>query len=128
MSSPEPVRNIVIGQTVAPEKVELAKRLRREMTPAERLLWERVRANRLAGLRFRRQQVIDGFVADFYCHAAALVVELDGPVHEDRAAYDAARDVIFRQRGLTVLRFTNTEVQTDPDGVVARISAACGRG
>jgi len=124
----EPVRNIVIGQPVSPEKVELAKRLRREMTPAERLFWEQIRANRLHGVRFRRQQVIDGFVADFYCHAAALVIEIDGPVHEGRTGYDADRDAIFQQRGLTVLRFTNDEVTANLDRVIQKVAAACGKG
>ena len=96
------------------------------MTPEEHLVWERIRANRLHGLRFRRQQVIDGFIADFYCHAAALVVEIDGPVHDDQQAYDAARDLIFRQRGFTVLRIPNAEVRVDLDGVIAKIGAACG--
>jgi very-short-patch-repair endonuclease len=122
-----PARNIVIGQYVTPEKVVRAKELRREMTPAERLVWESWRANRLHGLRFRRQQVIDGFIADFYCHAAAVVVEIDGPVHEERADYDAARDKVFRARGLTILRVTNEEVGEDLDKVVRKIAAACGK-
>jgi very-short-patch-repair endonuclease len=122
-----PARNIVIGQYVTPEKIVRAKELRREMTPAERLIWERLRANRLHGLRFRRQQVIDGFIADFYCHAAALVVEIDGPVHEERADYDAARDKVFQARGLTILRVTIEEVGRDLDAVVRTIAAACGK-
>ena len=122
-----PARNVVIGQYVNPDKVVRAKELRREMTPEESLVWERVRANRLNGLRFRRQQVIDGFIADFYCHAAALVVEIDGPVHEDRAGYDAGRDRVFKARGLRVLRITNEEVRTDLDGVVRKIAVACGK-
>jgi very-short-patch-repair endonuclease len=97
------------------------------MTPAERRVWERLRANRLDGLRFRRQQVIDGFIADFYCHSTALVVEIDGSVHEGREAYDAGRDQIFRQRGFLVLRFTNAEVEADLDGVIGRIAAECRR-
>lgn len=66
------------------EKQMLARRMRREMTPGEWCLWQRLRANRFCGLHFRRQQVIDGFIADFYCHAARLVVEADGDVHDDR--------------------------------------------
>ena len=81
---PPPVPNIVIGQPVDDAKVERANELRREMTAAERRLWNCLRANRLAGLHFRRQQVIDGFIVDFYCHASALIVEVDGPVHEEQ--------------------------------------------
>ncbi|WKZ37082.1 MAG: DUF559 domain-containing protein [Anaerolineales bacterium] len=72
-----PIKNIVTGQKVAKEKLERAKELRREMTPAEKILWQELRANKL-GVRFRRQQVIQGFIVDFYCHKSALVVEVDG--------------------------------------------------
>ena len=102
-----------------------AKELRRQMTPAERRLWERLRANRLGGLQFRRQQVIDGFIVDFYCHAAAVVVEVDGPVHEDRADYDAERDRILTARGLRVVRFTNEQVDRSLADVLRRIEAIC---
>ena len=122
---PEPVPNIIVGQPVTEEKLIRAKQLRREMTPAERRVWGRLRANRLGGLRFRRQQVIDGFIADFYCHAAAVVVEIDGPVHDGREGYDTERDRIFRARGFLVLRFTNAEVEGDLDGLIGRIAAAC---
>ena len=76
-----PVKNIIPGQKVTKAKLERAKELRHEMTPAEKLLWEQVRAKKL-GVRFRRQQVIQGFIVDFYCHKAALVVEVDGDVHD----------------------------------------------
>src|SRR5215207_3725346 len=95
-----PAQAIVVGQRVAREKVERAKALRREMTPAERRLWQQLRDHRLAGLRFRRQQVVNGFIVDFYCHAAALVVEVDGSVHSEQAEYDAERDRILAARGL----------------------------
>jgi very-short-patch-repair endonuclease len=95
------------------------------MTLAEKLLWERLRANQLDGLRWRRQQIIDGFIVDFYCHAASIVIELDGAVHDQRAEYDTARDEILATRGLLVLRITNTEVETDMNGVLARIRATC---
>jgi very-short-patch-repair endonuclease len=72
-----PIKNIVTDQIVTKAKLERAKELRREMTPAEKLLWQEVRANKL-GVRFRRQQVIQGFIVDFYCHQAGLVVEVDG--------------------------------------------------
>src|SRR5438067_2188199 len=61
-SQPAPVRNVVIGQIVDEAKIDLAKKFRREMTCAEKRLWQHLRANRLAGLHFRRQQVIDGLI------------------------------------------------------------------
>jgi very-short-patch-repair endonuclease len=72
-----PVKNIIPGQKVTKEKLQRAKELRREMTPAEKLLWNELRANKL-GVHFRRQQVIAGFIVDFYCHKVGLVVEVDG--------------------------------------------------
>ena len=71
-------RKIVRGQNVEPENVSRAKQLRREMTPAERALWMLLRRNALDGFHFRRQQVIEGFIVDFYCDAAKLAIELDG--------------------------------------------------
>src|SRR5262245_30698047 len=76
-----PVAHIVTGQTVSDSKLELLQKLRHEMTPEEILLWSRLRANRLRGFHFRQQQFIHGFIADFYCHAAGVVVEVDGGVH-----------------------------------------------
>jgi len=76
-----PLKNIVTEQKVSKEKLQRAKELRREMTPAEKILWEELRANKL-GVHFRRQQVIAGFIVDFYCHRAGLVVEVDGDIHD----------------------------------------------
>jgi very-short-patch-repair endonuclease len=94
-------------------KQELARRLRREMTPCERRLWQQLRGGRLKGLHIYRQQVIEGFVADFYCHAARLVVEMDGDVHAGQKEYDAERSRIFGTIGLLTLRFSNIQVETD---------------
>lgn len=120
-----PARNIVVGQKVDATKLQRAKELRRAMTGAERMLWERLRGNRLHGFHFRRQQVIDGFIADFYCHAAGLVVEVDGGVHAQQTEYDSERDRVLSQRGVRVLRINNEEIQTNLDGVLARITQAC---
>jgi len=69
------------------------------MTRAERVLWQRLKAGRLQGWHFRRQQVIDGFIVDFYCHAAGLVLEIDGGVHEQQREYDTERDAVLLARG-----------------------------
>lgn len=122
-----PVNNIIVGQRLSQEKHDLAKQLRREMTGPERLVWERVRANRVCGLRFRRQQVIDGYIADFYCHSKSLVVEIDGPIHEAQREYDSHRDRVFRERGFVVLRFRNVEVLRDLDSVIQRIVMHCAK-
>ena len=118
-------RNVVIGQKVRTELVERAKQLRREMTPEEKILWQHLRHNRLGGFHFRRQQIIDGFVVDFYCHATGLVVEVDGLIHEQQLERDEQRDDKLRLRGLRILRFKNEEIRNDLDGVLARILEAC---
>ena len=108
-----PVNNIVIGQKVSRELHERARELRRDMTPAEGILWEKLRHNRLSGFQFRRQQIIDRFIVDFYCHSKALVVEVDGDIHDQQKDYDAERDNYLIDRGFTILRFTNEEVKDD---------------
>ena len=106
-------------------KVLRARQLRRALTPTERRLWDRLRANRLAGRHFRRQQPIAGFIVDFYCHAAALIVEVDGPVHDEQADADAERDRLLCERGFRVMRFTNEQVERSLPDVLRRIEALC---
>ena len=122
---PDQQAPMVSGQRVRSVKIERAKQLRQRMTTAERVLWECLRANRLAGLHIRRQQVIAGFIVDFYCHVARVVIELDGAVHRDTADYDAARDELLAARGLLILRVTNDQVMTARDAVLAQIAATC---
>ena len=116
-----PVKNIVIGQKITSEKRQRAKELRHNMTPEEKLLWHELRTNKLAGWHFRRQQVIDGFIVDFYCHAASLIVEIDGGIHEAQKEQDAERDTHLFSRGFRVLRVTNDEVNNDLQGVLRKI-------
>jgi very-short-patch-repair endonuclease len=118
-------RNIVIGQKVDSIKVQRAKELRRRMTPEEEMLWKALRANRLGGLHFRRQQIISGFIVDFYCHAAKVIVEVDGTVHERQAQADRERDQILTAKGFSVLRFTNDEIRENFTEVLAKIMNAC---
>jgi len=120
-----PTRNIVIGQKVSPSKIQRAKELRRHMTPEEVMLWERLRANRLQGFHFRRQQVIAGFIVDFYCHSAGLVIEVDGGVHNQSVEDDLDRSRILESLGLRVLRFKNQEIREEIKGVLARVVAVC---
>ena len=96
-----PVKNIIPGQRVTKEKLQRAKELRRDMTPAEKILWQELRGNKL-GVHFRRQQVIAGFIVDFYCHKADLVIELDGSVHEgdEQKESDVERDKVLSGMGL----------------------------
>jgi very-short-patch-repair endonuclease len=93
-------------------KLELAKRFRQTPTIAEARAWELLRGRRLLGLKFRRQQVIAGFVVDFYCASLRLVLELDGGVHDDRdrRERDQTRTQVFKRRSLRVLRISNDDV------------------
>jgi len=115
-----PIKNIVTGQKVTKEKLERAKELRREMTPAEKLLWQEVRAKKL-GVRFRRQQIIQGLIVDFYCHKAALVIEVDGDIHDLQQHEDARREKALSELGLRVVRFRNDEVMRNVSAVVRKI-------
>jgi very-short-patch-repair endonuclease len=120
-----PLKRIITGQPIADAIKERAKKLRRLMTPAEQKLWERLRAGQLEGIHFRRQQVIDRFIVDFYCHQADLVIEVDGGIHLEQVEYDCERVRQLEARGLRVLRFTNNEINQQMEIVLANILDAC---
>jgi very-short-patch-repair endonuclease len=103
-----------------------AKQLRRTMTRAETLLWRHLKADRLAGLGFRRQAPMGNYIADFVAHSCRLVVELDGESHdfEERIRHDEMRDRWFASRGYRVLRFNNDDVMKNLEGVVLTIAEA----
>ncbi len=107
-----------------PLSLKHARELRRVMTPEERRLWYLF----LRGLpvRFRRQEPIGPYIADFYCASAHLIIELDGSQHfePDAMAYDAARTAFFAAQGLRVLRFTNADVNQRFQSVCASIHHA----
>jgi len=117
-----PVKNIVTNQKVTAQKLQRAKELRREMTPAEKILWEELRANKL-GVHFRRQQVIQGFIVDFYCHRAGLVIEVDGDIHDLQKEEDERREKVLSALGLRIVRFGNDEIVKDLSAVVGKIKS-----
>ena len=100
---------------IAPIKLLLARELRRELTIAERKVWELLRNRRMLGYKFRRQHVIDGFIVDFYCRELKLVIELDGLGHTDpeHVDYDVARTAHLELKGLLVIRFRNDGVSEE---------------
>jgi len=104
------------------ETFQIAERLRREMTAAEKILWERVCKNQL-GVRIRRQHPIWKFIADFYCHEVKLVIEIDGGIHlhSVNKEYDISRDIILKEFQIEILRFTNNQVNNEPDLVIEKI-------
>src|SRR5262249_42951917 len=98
-----------------------AKHLRRAMTRAEVLLWRYLKGHHLDGIPFRRQAPMGRYVVDFVCHAAHLIVELDGETHDfvARQQHDAARSAWLASRGYQVLRFTNEDVLSKLEGVLS---------
>ena len=103
-----------------------AKQLRTNLTAPERKLWTAIRANRI-GVKFQRQVVLAPYVADFAARAERLIVELDGDSHAGREAYDAARTRALEERGFRVLRFANSDVMSNLDGVLRAILIELGR-
>ena len=111
---------------VPPKLRTNARALRRNSTDAERILWSQLRDHRLNGAGFRRQVPIENYIADFICHTAKLVIELDGGQHfSDRGEQaDAARSAVIEAKGFRVLRFSNHDVMTNRAGVLETIAAA----
>ena len=105
------------------KKRVVARQLRKRSTPEEKRLWGELRTNRLAGFHFRRQHVLAGFVVDFYCPKAHLVIELDGDHHRSQVAADRERQAVLEGLGNRVLRFPNAEIRENLTGVLARIQA-----
>ena len=101
-----------------------ARRLRKDMPRAEGILWRELRNRRFAGAKFRRQQPIDWYVADFFCAAARLVIELDGDSHMGQEDRDAHRQVYIESHGLRVIRFWNFEVYDELEWVLDSIGYA----
>jgi very-short-patch-repair endonuclease len=103
-----------------------ARELRRKATDAEKYLWSLLRNRQLAGYKFRRQHPLGRFVLDFYCHEAKLCVELDGGQHAEpaQADYDRERTVWLNREGIRVIRFWNTDVLNNIEGVLQSILIA----
>jgi len=110
-----------------PEALRRARRLRREMTEAEKRIWYLLRRHQLEGRNFRRQVPIGPYVVDFACLPARLVIELDGGQHADRAAQDEKRTAWLRSNGYRVIRFWNNDVLQNTEAVIEQILAALNR-
>lgn len=100
----------------------LARKLRKQQTNAERLLWGRLRNRQMAGCKFRRQFPIGVYVVDFVCLERRLIIELDGGQHAEAVSYDKTRTRFLEGQGFTVVRFWNNEVFSETDGVLQRIN------
>ena len=123
-SDSRPRRSSQLTRRYDSDNLQNARTLRRERTDAEGLLWDRLRGKGLCGHKFRRQQPIGPYIADFACMSEKLLVELDGGGHAERRSEDRERDEFLRRRGYRVLRFWNTEVFENLEGVLEKISEA----
>ena len=118
-------KSITQNQRVTNEKVVLSRELRKNMTPAEKEFWNMVRGKKMHGLKFRRQQIIDGFIVDFFCESIGLCVEIDGGVHngEEQKIHDKLRDEVIALRKLNILRIKNEEVFNGKEKIIEKIKA-----
>ena len=104
-----------------PRLIEFARSMRREQTEPEKRLWHQLRAKRFDGTKFRRQNVVGNYIADFYSRAAMLIIEVDGDSHAFQHDYDQIREEYFRKLGFRVIRFTNSDVITNLEGVLTMV-------
>jgi very-short-patch-repair endonuclease len=110
-----------------PRLTEFAKGMRREMTEPERRLWYKLRAQRFEGIKFRRQNVVGRYIADFYSRQAMLIIEVDGDTHGYHQDYDRIRSLYFEGLGFRVIRFTNADVMSNMEGVLTMIGQCLNR-
>ena len=102
---------IIRNQKINPKKLELARQFRKNPTESEDAVWQMLRNRQIKNLKWRRQQVIDGFIADFYCAELNVVLEIDGAIHENEEVkeYDEYRTSVFESRGIKVYRLKNED-------------------
>ena len=114
-------------QRVTDYKIDQARALRRNMTPAEQFLWTALRGKKCGNRKIRRQQILDGFIADFFCAKHNLIIEVDGSIHnqEQQIQRDKQRRAVFAARGLREIRFRNDEVLNDIETVLREINREC---
>ena len=105
-----------------PRLIEYAKQMRRDMTTAERKLWNHIRAKRFLGVKFRAQKVIGPYIADFSSREPMLVIEVDGDSHAWQHDYDAVRTTYLEGQGYTVIRVWNVDVMQNLAGVLELIA------
>ncbi|RDI41697.1 endonuclease domain-containing protein [Aquicella lusitana] len=100
---------------------EYQKKLRKNLTEAEIYLWTHLRNRRFHGFKFRRQQILRGFIVDFVCFEKKLIIELDGGQHSEQEKYDRKRTNLLEEEGFHVLRFWNHEVMRNREDVLETI-------
>jgi len=109
-----------------PNQIERARSLRSNETKSEKLLWSLLRSKQVCGLKFRRQHPIGPFFADFACNSQKLVVEIDGGYHDAVAESDLSREAYLKKLGWDVVRFSDQDVEDDPEAVAIAIARHLG--
>ena len=110
---------------VDPRLLELARSMRHEAAPAEKILWSCLRNRQLSGFKFRRQHSVDRYIGDFCCVECKLIVDADGDSHQDRRENDEKRTADLARRGFRVIRFENTDVFENFEQVLMTIVYEC---
>ena len=110
-------------EKISDSLLENSRALRKQSTPAEELLWSKLRNRKLNNLKFRRQQPMEGFILDFYCDQAKLGIELDGGIHllRELAEYDEQRTAFLNEFGIEIIRFSNNSVMENIHEVLKEI-------
>ncbi len=123
MKKDHPYHDESMYKGAPPDSFVKAKFLRDNMTDAEKLLWERLKDNKLKGFKFRRQHPIHIYIVDFYCHKLKLIIEIDGGYHDskEQKLLDAERSEILKFQELEIIRFTNDEVLGNIEFVMRKI-------
>jgi len=94
-------------------KIDFARRLRKEATETEIIVWDALRNRRFLNLKFRRQHLIEGFVVDFYCYELRLAIEIDGAVHNNQKDYDALRQILIEDKGIHFIRVSSWDIKAN---------------
>lgn len=100
---------------------ELARELRKNQTPTEKIVWNLLRNRNFLNLKFRRQKEIQGFIVDFYCDEYSLAIEIDGKIHDKQKEYDEWRQIQIESKGVHFIRVTNAEVYRDVNILLKQI-------
>jgi very-short-patch-repair endonuclease len=108
-----------------PLLLQRARGMRQESAPAEQRLWSALRSRQLGGFKFRRQQTIGNFIADFYCAECRLIVELDGDSHSERQVYDEKRSKWLEMEDYAIVRYVNTDVFENLTNLLSDLLKLC---
>jgi very-short-patch-repair endonuclease len=112
---------IIIHHALHQQMVICARKFRKTPTSSEQVLWQALRGRQLKGLKFRRQQPIGPFIVDFFCPVHDLIVEVDGPIHNQQRAHDAERQYLLEQCGYRVIRFSAQSVEKQLPQVIEQL-------